>query len=267
MSSVSKSLPLNLQSGDCGILAHEPCQRLLSIFIENATDVLNSLYKMASSHSSGKFEKLFSAGLNSIGLWNSEVLQEEVNKMLLAYPESMDLYKFAYLSLLADIQPHVKSVNVPPLDSFYHIFMKRISTSDDMKSPIFFINLPFANKRYVYVESFRNALHDVLRRFAELPLKNIPKYNRLTNFPETSELSVNNVKLLHENSTTGTSEKGCLKPKVSILGESMKDHGVDEDCPSVTSKSKSSDNKTKKIEIKREPSFFESEHDAASRAS
>jgi hypothetical protein len=166
MSSVSKSCPPVVYSGDVGVLLDESPQRLLSVLSEAAMACLQALKEMTARHSPAKFDKLYGAGIKCIGTWNSEVIREEVSKLTSKYPECADLYKFTYLSILRDLRPDLDQFFVPAFDDFYHCFMRRVSGAADVCKGEYFFALPFAHKRVVFVECFRNALHDMARKFS-----------------------------------------------------------------------------------------------------
>lgn len=169
MSSVSKTCPATVVQGDVGILAEEAGQRLLSIFTEAAMQCLISLRTMANQHAVIKFDKLFAAGIACIGTWNCDVIREEISKINAAYPETDDLYKYCYLNVLSALFPASNEYYVPPVDDFFHTFMKRLIETDDLKKGSFFFTLPYAQKRFLFVDCFRNALHDTIRRFTRNP--------------------------------------------------------------------------------------------------
>jgi hypothetical protein len=166
MSSVSKSCPPVVYSGDVGVLLDESPQRLLSVLSEAALACLRALKEMTAQHAPAKFDKLYGAGIKCIGTWNSEVIREEVSKLTSKYPECSDLYKFTYLSLLSHVRPDLDQFFVPAFDDFYHCFMRRVSDADDVCKGERFFDLPYAHKRVVFVECFRNALHDMARKFS-----------------------------------------------------------------------------------------------------
>jgi hypothetical protein len=166
MSSVSKSCPQSHLVGDVGVLKDEEAQRLLSILGEAATGALSSLRRLAQQHPAAKFDKLFQAGISSIGTWNAEVVREEVQKMTASYPETHDLYRYTYLSLLSNINPELDRFYVPALEDFHMAFIRRVCENDDVRRGTFFFALPFAHKRVLFVECFRNALHDMMRKFS-----------------------------------------------------------------------------------------------------
>ena len=164
MSSVSKSCPATVTQGDVGILSEEPGQRLLSVFSEAAQECLDALNSMARQHAASKYAHLFSAGIACIGTWNCDVIKEEIAKINAKYPECEDLYQHTYLSLLSALIPDSTVDFVPPMEDFYLAFMKRIVQAQDVKRGADFFLFPFAHRRFVYVECFRNSLHDVLRK-------------------------------------------------------------------------------------------------------
>lgn len=173
MSSVSKSNPPVVYSGDVGVLLDESPQRLLSILIESAMGSLDALNTLACHHAPAKFSRLYAAGIKSIGTWNSEVIREEVSKLTSKYPECADLFKYSYLRLLSFLRPDLTQFHVPTFDEFYHSYMRRVSEADDVGRGKVFFELPFAHKRVVFVECFRNSLHDTARRHSlRSPLEN-----------------------------------------------------------------------------------------------
>ena len=166
--------------GDVGILSEEPGQRLLSIFSGAALECLHALRKIASNYPPAKFDRLYLAGISCICTWNCDVIKEETAKIDAKYPECPELYQYVYLTLLSTLlrsrpgggggggaAPLPAAGHfLPPMEDFYHSFMKRVAEAEDVRRGESFFSLPFAHKRAIYVECFRNSLHDIARKFA-----------------------------------------------------------------------------------------------------
>jgi len=162
-------------SGDVGVLADENAQRLVSIFMEagmsclqNLRDVVeNGLRSKAKDLSS--FSRLYSSGLASILNWSSEMLQGEVADMEAQYPETRKLHQFVFVSILSEAaysNVAVGNFTIPSVPETYHAFLRRIVSSHDVRKGVAFMDSPLFQKRVVFLDCFRNAYHDMARRYA-----------------------------------------------------------------------------------------------------
>lgn len=159
-------------TGEVGVLGEENAQRLCSAFSEMAYECLIALANMSSKHGTPSFLQLYRAGLACVPQWSHEVLKEEVSGLEARYSESELLYQYCYLSLMADLgekgagESDLQAIiqSMPPLSKFYHIFLNRVCASPDVMRGQFFFDQPYAARRAVFIECFRNALHDVVRQ-------------------------------------------------------------------------------------------------------
>lgn len=156
-------------SGEVGVLGEENAQRLCSAFSELAFECLGSLAQL-SERKGVSFSQLYIAGLKCIPSWSPDVLKEEVANLQTRYPEAQLLYQYCFLSLLADLGENTRQEtlqeligSMPPLSKFYHTFLIRVCTSPDVMRGRFFLEQPQAHRRVIFLEAFRNALHDVVR--------------------------------------------------------------------------------------------------------
>lgn len=159
-------------SGEVGVLGEENAQRLCSAFSESAFECLSSLASLSGKHGPSSFQQLYIAGLGCVPQWSHDVLKEEVAGLEARYPEAELLYQYCYLSLLADLGEkgggeedlNVIIATMPPLSKFYHLFLNRVCASPDVTRGRFFFDQPHAQRRVVFLECFRNALHDIVRQ-------------------------------------------------------------------------------------------------------
>ncbi len=161
-------------SGEVGVLGEENAQRLCSAFSESVYECLTSLSNLSSKQDSSgsSFLQLYCAGLACVPQWTHDVLKEEVAGLEARYPEAELLYQYCYLSLLADLGENDRDQGdlsviistMSPLSKFYHLFLNRVCASPDVTRGRFFFDQPHAHRRVVFLECFRNALHDVVRQ-------------------------------------------------------------------------------------------------------
>lgn len=158
-----------LASGEVGLLADENAQRLCSLFSEAAWECLLTLRDMSLSRGAGtaRFKELYAAGLASVSTWNAEVVREEVVRLEARYPEAVTIFQYVYVLLAKEVGDDPQSALTdafPPLEEVYHIFLRRVCASPDVLAGASFFSEPMIQRRVVFLECFRNAMHDVLRR-------------------------------------------------------------------------------------------------------
>jgi hypothetical protein len=157
-------------AGETGLLDDEHAQRLCSIFTESGLSSLVHLRDLSADHASSnltggdRFDRLFAVGLNTVRSWSPEVIREEVVRLEARYPEIHALFIFVYLSLLETLEAPMRDMEVPRVEDAYHGFMCRVAEAPDVVRGRFFFDLPHAHQRVTFVECFRNALHDIVRR-------------------------------------------------------------------------------------------------------
>ncbi len=161
-------------SGEVGVLGEENAQRLCSAFSESVFECLISLSNLSRKQDSSgsSFLQLYSAGLACVPQWTHDVLKEEVAGLETRYPEAELLYQYCYLSLLADLGENDRGEGdlsviistMSPLSKFYHLFLNRVCASPDVTRGRFFFDQPHSQRRVIFLECFRNALHDVVRQ-------------------------------------------------------------------------------------------------------
>lgn len=156
-------------SGDVGLLSDENAQRLCSIFSESAWNCLLTLREMSQRHGPARFKDLYLAGLSCVRNWNADVVKEEVVRMQAQYPESDTIFQYVYVLLIKEVGDDTHSATTgtmfPSVEEAYHVFLCRLCASPDVCSngEAFFLQ-PLLERRAVYIECFRNAMHDILRR-------------------------------------------------------------------------------------------------------
>ena len=156
-----------LACGDVGILSDENAQRLCSIFSEAAWSCLSTLRSMSARHGPTRFRDLYLAGLSCVRNWNADVVREEVVRMQAQYPEADTVFQYVYILLIKEVGDDACSATgsaFPPIEEAYHVFLCRLCACPDVCGGETFFNLSLLERRIVYIECFRNALHDVLRR-------------------------------------------------------------------------------------------------------
>lgn len=156
-----------LACGDVGILSDENAQRLCSIFSEAAWGCLSTLRSMSARHGPTRFRDLYLAGLSCVRNWNADVVREEVVRIQAQYPEADTVFQYVYILLIKEVGDDACSATgaaFPPIEEAYHVFLCRLCACPDVCAGEAFFNLSLLERRIVFIESFRNALHDVLRR-------------------------------------------------------------------------------------------------------
>ena len=146
-------------------MAAENAQRLANICGEAATACLGNLRAMCQEKNPKRVSQLFQIGLDTIPTWNSEIIAQESNKLLNAYPETDALFKFCIL-LLADLieWPLPKKLDFP---LFFHKFLQHVATVYDVKDGLRYFQISFSDRRSIHLHAVRNALHDILRTTSE----------------------------------------------------------------------------------------------------
>lgn len=154
-------------SGDVGLLADENAQRLCSIFSEAAWECLSTLKDMSRKHgaTSGRYKDLFAAGLASVRTWNADVVREEVVRIQAQYPEAETVFRYVYVLLIKEVGDDAVAATgplFPTMEEAYHLFLCRLCSAPDVCESFF--SQPLLQRRVVFMDCFRNALHDVLRK-------------------------------------------------------------------------------------------------------
>jgi hypothetical protein len=156
-----------LAAGEVGLLADENAQRLCSIFSESAWGCLSTLRDMSARHGVVRFQELYCAGLACVRNWNADVVREEVVRLQAQYPEATTVFQYVYVLLIKEVGDDACSATgptFPSLEEAYHVYLCRLCACPDVAGGDRFFSLPLLERRVVYIECFRNALHDVLRR-------------------------------------------------------------------------------------------------------
>ena len=252
MASVTKKIANN-SVGEIGVLKHEEVQRLLSIVQEMAMLALQSLCELTSKHPKEKFDRLYAIGLASIKTWNSEIIQEEVNKMESLYPESSDLFVFTYLSLYTILQPDAANCKIPRFEDFFARFMKRVCESIDVQKGKHFLDQPLLQRRVVFIECFRNALHDILRCNAILTVTIPTKTANAKSESSIAEEGASTKSDVKNNALTNSNlnELQTALNKQSIEMQEDDEAPEKKNCPEIPKST------SKQIDLKNEPCFFE----------
>jgi hypothetical protein len=152
--------------GEVGILADENAQRLCSIFSEAATNCLVTLKELSQKHGTSRFNNLYAAGLLVVPSWTSDVVREEVTRIEAQYPEARTIFLYVYILLVGEVGDDVTAAHADPptMEEVYHAFLRRVCVSPDVMLGMPFFHEPLAHRRVVFLDCFRNALHDILRR-------------------------------------------------------------------------------------------------------
>jgi len=173
MSSITLS-PTLAVSGDVGVLAEENAQRLISIYMEAGMSCILHLRDVVEKElrSKGKdlttFPKFYKFGLASIGQWSTDMLQAEVADIEAQYPETRKLHQFVFVSVLSEAvySNGTSNLVIPSISETYHAFLKRLVGSSDVQRGTQFLEMPLCHRRVVFLDAFRNAYHDMARKFA-----------------------------------------------------------------------------------------------------
>jgi hypothetical protein len=156
-----------LAAGEVGLLADENAQRLCSIFSESAWGCLSTLRDMSARHGVARFQELYCAGLACVRNWNADVVREEVVRLQAQYPEAATVFQYVYVLLIKEVGDDACSDTgpaFPSIEEAYHVYLCRLCACPDVAGGDRFFSLPLLERRVVYIDCFRNALHDVLRR-------------------------------------------------------------------------------------------------------
>lgn len=150
--------------GDVGLLGEEAVQRLLLIFSESANACLHQIKSMLTSHN--QKDELFAVGLDLVSKWDKELVQEEITRMELNYPELTQLHSFAFLWLVERLCPEDKLPHIctPEVSEIYSKFMQKVVQHYDVRKGVKFIDYPDVYKRIIYSDSLRNTYHDIFRK-------------------------------------------------------------------------------------------------------
>jgi hypothetical protein len=151
-------------SGDVGVMGDEHAQRLTFIFGETAQSYLEEIRGMCEGRENAG--KLYVAGLACIPKWNSDVVLQEVAKMLMAYPEAETLLQYCFASLVAELGANVMKT-LPTLGEGLRLFLCRLAACPDAQR-LNFCQQPFIFRRAVFVDALRQTLHDLYRRAEDL---------------------------------------------------------------------------------------------------
>lgn len=233
-------------------MADENAQRLCTIFSETAWDCLLTLRDMISGHDSARFDDLYEAGLSCVRGWNSEVVREEVLKFQSTYPETSTLFKYVYVLLLKEVGDDfdLATQRMPNLEECYHLFLCRVCSSSDVKRGASFFSQPLLQRKALYIECFRNAMHDVLRRRtlgrAASSLLEVEQVKNLQEMPPLLPL---------ENSETAAAavhDSDCQDDVIDAID-------ADVSSSSVRESSHKSTEEPRIVGVSRSPCFFEDE--------
>jgi hypothetical protein len=153
-------------SGEAGLLAEEPVQRLLAIFAEHATACIGQIHTMSLQHGEAKYAALFELGLNLVQKWDDDVVCEEATRIEATYPEMPALHSYAFLWLADKLcgDAELAQLAVPPVTVILARFMKRVVTHTDVKRGAAFLQAPELARRLIFVDALRGAYHDALQR-------------------------------------------------------------------------------------------------------
>jgi len=157
----------HLAAGEVGLLSDENAQRLCSIFSESAWSCLATLRDMSARHGAARFRELYTAGLSCVRNWNADVVREEVVRLQAQYPEADTVFQYVYVLLIKEVGDDATSAtgpSFPSIEEAYHVYLCRLCACPDVAGGDAFFSLPLLERRIVYLDCFRNALHDVLRR-------------------------------------------------------------------------------------------------------
>lgn len=153
--------------GEVGLLADENAQRLCTIFSESAWGCLMTLRDMSAGHGPSRFQGLYRAGLACVQNWNADVVREEVSRLQAQYPEANTIFQYVYVLLIKEVGDDASIAtgpSFPALEEVYHVFLCRLCACPDVAIGERFFSMPLLERRVVYIDCFRNAFHDVLRR-------------------------------------------------------------------------------------------------------
>jgi hypothetical protein len=149
-------------SGDVGVLGDEHAQRLVGIFGEAALHCLEQLRRMSEKQDPARVGRLYAAGLATVPRWNSDIIAEEVARMLVAYPEAEMLLQYCFACVASEMGTGSLRT-LPTLAEGYRMFLSRVATSPDTQAPSF-VTQAHVLRRGVFVEALRMSLHDLYRR-------------------------------------------------------------------------------------------------------
>jgi hypothetical protein len=152
--------------GEVGILADENAQRLCSIFSEAAMNCLVTLRDLSEKHGIARFNDMYKAGLTVVPSWTSDVVREEVMRLEAQYPETRTIFHYVYILLIGEVgdDATIAQIDMPLLEEAYHVFLRRVCASSDVMKGRSFFQEPLLNRRVVFLDCFRNSIHDILRR-------------------------------------------------------------------------------------------------------
>jgi len=159
-------------SGDVGFLADENAQRLVSIYTEEVMDTLQCLQEAVDARlreSRGACPRVaFERGLTVMRQCPVEALAEQVSAMQARYPETDVLHRYVLVSLLSEAAyaETMTSLVLPTIAETYHAFARRVAMHPDLKNGPAFLGQPLASRRVVFLDAFRNAMHDQAQRYA-----------------------------------------------------------------------------------------------------
>lgn len=166
------ALPPLTVTGDVGFLADENAQRLVSIYVEEISDTLTCLREAVHSHvrlTKGACPRAtFERGLAVLQQCSADALVEQVAAMQARYPETDVLHRYVLVSLLSEAAyaEAMTSLVLPTVVETYHAFARRVALHPDARQGLAFLDQPLAARRVVYLDAFRNAMHDQARHYA-----------------------------------------------------------------------------------------------------
>lgn len=168
----SLALPPLVVTGDVGFLADENAQRLVSIYIEEISETLQCLRQAVEAHVAGVpaacSRTLFDRGLALLRQCTVDVVSEQAAAMQARYPETEVLHRYVQISLLSEAAyaQAMTTLVLPTVAETYHAFARRIAGHPDVRNGPSFLEQPLSARRVVFLDAFRNAMHDEARRYA-----------------------------------------------------------------------------------------------------
>jgi len=157
-------------SGDVGFLADENAQRLVSIYIEDVSATLQCLRETVEAHLKGAsgacVQTTFERGLAVLRQCSADSVAEQVAALQARYPETEVLHRYVLVSLLSEAAyaEGMHTLLLPSVAETYHAFTRRVASHPDVQQTLGFLQQPLAARRVVFLDAFRNAMHDQARR-------------------------------------------------------------------------------------------------------
>ena len=204
------------------------------------------------------------------------------------YPEAETIFQYVYVLLIKEVGDDASAATgtaFPHIEEAYHVFLCRMCACPDVCKGETFFSLSLLERRIVYIECFRNALHDILRRrtggrpamggpaapvFVVASVREPPELASATTPPASEDGSRRQASSFREAVACARDRSSSVAPSETPSKKSERSQGLgtSRSAPAapplpvvVTPAAEGSDSEEKCVAVSRSPCFFEDGED------